>query len=140
MTCWGKNIENQSSPPQDVKFKQISTSIFYHSCGITYEEGDVICWGSNSRGQSKYREGPFTQVSTGPRCTCGIKEEDGSIECWGRNSRIPQNVLEDKTKQYDQITIGKDHICVIDVDNRLSCWYSGADMGAHKVPLGFVLA
>lgn len=48
--CWGKNQYGQSSPPQYIRFKQISVGNFGHSCGITVENLS-ICWGLNDRGQ-----------------------------------------------------------------------------------------
>jgi alpha-tubulin suppressor-like RCC1 family protein len=50
MECWGKNQYGQSSPPQYIRFKQISVGNFGHSCGITVENRS-ICWGLNDRGQ-----------------------------------------------------------------------------------------
>ena len=63
---------------------------------------------------------------------------DQSIECWGRRSRIPFENL--NSTYYDQISLGKDHTCVMDTDSRIHCWYIGANLGGHKVPLGFKAA
>lgn len=81
-------------------------------------------------------QGPFAQVSAGPLSTCGIRE-DQSIDCWGRPSRIPVESM--KKKVYDQITLGKDHVCAVDMDSQLSCWFTGANLGGHDVPLGLVV-
>ena len=84
-----------------------------------------------------YHLGPYIQVSTGPRSTCAIREEDLSIECWGRPSRVP--IEHWNSTEYDQITLGRDHVCAVDMESQLHCWMSGADMGGHEVPLGFVV-
>ena len=72
------------------------------------------------------------------RSTCAIND-DHSITCWGRPSPIPVEEMSDK--DYDQISMGQDHLCAIDMDSQLRCWrWVGADMGGHKVPLGFLVA
>mmetsp|Transcript_20551 Transcript_20551/g.25196 ORF Transcript_20551/g.25196 Transcript_20551/m.25196 type:complete len:307 (-) Transcript_20551:297-1217(-) len=134
--CWGKNSHKQSEPPQGIQFKQISVGTSAHACGITYDL-DVICWGKNDRGQANNQKGPFIQVSTGAQTSCGIKEEDQSITCWGHMPAIPEDKM--SRTNYDELSLGQDHMCVVDVDSELHCWYLGADLGGHVVPLGFIV-
>ena len=39
--------------------------------------------------------------------------------------------------QYSRISLGKDHACAIDLEDKVNCWGSTAKRGAHIVPLGF---
>ena len=43
------------------------------------------------------------------------------------------------TIEYDQITLGKDHVCAVDMESELHCWHAGANLGGQDVPLGFVV-
>ena len=54
--CWGKNNEGQRNAPKNIQFKQISVGISHHCCGITIHD-DIVCWGSNTRGQAENRQG-----------------------------------------------------------------------------------
>ncbi len=45
-------------------------------------EGQVHCWGSDSRGYLDPPEATYLHIAGGYNCTCGITEE-GRIECWG---------------------------------------------------------
>jgi alpha-tubulin suppressor-like RCC1 family protein len=49
--CWGKNDMGQSDPPANKVYKQISSSLNKHVCGIEHENEAVSCWGSNIREQ-----------------------------------------------------------------------------------------
>lgn len=131
--CWGKDHEGQSQPSSE-KFKQISAGLDHHVCGITLN-GAIRCWGMNSRGQSKDREGSYVQVSAGRRSACAIRAEDGGIECFGGTSPIPEEEL--VARQYTHVTLGKAHACAVDIERRLHCWKSGADLGGHRHPPGF---
>eukprot|EP00586_Coscinodiscus_wailesii_P000615 CAMPEP_0172481926 /NCGR_PEP_ID=MMETSP1066-20121228/8123_1 /TAXON_ID=671091 /ORGANISM="Coscinodiscus wailesii, Strain CCMP2513" /LENGTH=326 /DNA_ID=CAMNT_0013244669 /DNA_START=45 /DNA_END=1025 /DNA_ORIENTATION=+ len=142
ITCWGKNSDKQSTPPHDhidTAFRQISASMSQHVCAITIDY-DVVCWGNNSRNQAPtFRPGPYVQVSTGNRYSCGIKMDDGSVDCWG-GRRFPVDEDEGKRREWEQLALGHDHACAVDVEGLVSCWFTGADLGGSDVPLGFVAA
>jgi alpha-tubulin suppressor-like RCC1 family protein len=144
--CWGRNHWKQCNVPPGKLFKQISSSLNMHVCGIEFSSseshGDVVCWGLNNRGQSEGRQGDFTQVSAGSMSTCAIRE-DKTIDCWGAAIPIPHNDLLDEDGEqhvYDQISMGSEHACGISADGDLHCWHKGGDVGAHQVPLGFEVA
>ncbi|GMH51999.1 hypothetical protein TL16_g05285 [Triparma laevis f. inornata] len=138
--CWGRNDKGQLNAPEGKVFKQISSSLNFHACGLEYESGDVSCWGWNHREQSDSRTGPFIQVSAGSMSTCAIKE-DQTVKCWGAHQPIPhESLLDDQDMIYDQISLGVDHACGVTADGELHCWKKGADFGAHHVPLGFAVA
>ncbi|GMI04423.1 hypothetical protein TrRE_jg13276 [Triparma retinervis] len=138
--CWGKNDMGQSDPPANKVYKQISSSLNKHVCGIEHENEAVSCWGSNIREQSEPQDGPFQQVSAGAFSTCAIRE-DQTVLCWGAHQPIPHLSLQgDEDLVYDQISLGMDHACGVTADGDLHCWYTGSDHGAHNVPLGFSVA
>ena len=100
-----------------------------------------------------YNVGPFLQVSAGVRCTCAIRS-DYTIACWGQ-STLPIPGTDDASivkrgeddhsslteyEQFDQISLGKEHACAINMESELNCWHSGPDVGGHVVPLGLFVA
>jgi alpha-tubulin suppressor-like RCC1 family protein len=87
--CWGRDDDDQSTPPSGVSFQQISAGGF-HTCGLTVG-GTIECWGRNDFKQSVPPGGLFTSVSTGAFHSCAVTP-DGSVSCWGatgHNRRIP---------------------------------------------------
>jgi hypothetical protein len=49
---------------------------------------------------------------------------------------IPTN----STIEYEEISLGVDHACGINVDLNVQCWHRGPNLGAQEVPLGFSVA
>ena len=83
--------------------------------------------------------GPFIKVSSGSTSTCAI-HANHTVECWGQYRQpIPIGIATNSTL-YQHITLGMDHACASDQDRNVDCWKSGPDLGAHIVPLGFVIA
>ena len=142
VTCWGKNHYGESEPPSQTRFNQISVGSVHHVCGIT-TKGDIVCWGDNRRKQAPHDalKGPFVQVSSGGRSTCAIHKERG-LECWGSSQmalRLSKLDDTEEKNEFYQISSGHGHMCAVHKENdKLSCWsFSGANFGAHQVPLGF---
>ena len=48
--CWGRNDNDQATPPPDERFSAISSGGF-HTCGIRLD-GTAVCWGLNDDGQA----------------------------------------------------------------------------------------
>lgn len=87
------------------------------------------------------------------RTTCAIRDNDDStpIHCWGgRANDFLHHIERDRSKnskvpQYQQVSLGKDHICAVSkLENEedsmpsassLQCWLAGSDFDAHKVPV-----
>lgn len=78
-------------------------------------------------------------VSSGMKSTCGL-HTNHTVECWGQYRHPIPSGTKSNTTSYQQITLGMDHACAIDKDRKIHCWNSGPDLGAHIVPLGFVVA
>lgn len=43
-------------------------------------------------------------------------------------------------EEYDQISLGIEHACAIDLGSQINCWHFGADLGSAVVPLGLFAA
>ena len=97
--------------------------------------------------------GPYLQVSSGLSSTCAL-HLNHTVHCWGGKYPIQKTKLIDVTVtrsdgidfltsekgddyQYSRISLGKDHACAIDLEEKVHCWGSTAQRGAHIVPLGF---
>jgi hypothetical protein len=110
---------------EEAEFKQISVG-FEFACGISYVEGDLICWGEFKRVKNLLRhavKGPFKQVSVGKLGVCAIRAEDGSLQCFGQalDSRMALNPPPEDT-HFDQIKVGFLQMCAVDLDSQLYCW------------------
>ena len=164
--CWGRDQLGQSTPPEN-KFMQISLGFEKHACGITIG-GDVMCWGSNSRGQGRFSDGEtqllfanskfiFIKITIiinvltnywyaiGPfiQVSSGVKStcaihSNHTIECWGQWRHPIPSKTVSNTTSYQHISLGMNHACALDDNKKVQCWHSGPDVGAHVVPLGFI--
>ena len=74
--CWGKNDMGQSTPPTNKVYKQISSSLNKHVCGIEHDTEDVSCWGSNIR----------EQVRLGERRTYAVRKRRITTHCVSRRT------------------------------------------------------
>ena len=54
------------------------------TCGVTVE-GNVVCWGLNSKGEAGDRVGSYAEVTTGEDHTCALRKADGGVDCWGND-------------------------------------------------------
>ena len=63
-----------------------------HTCALTNGNA-IICWGSNSHGQSNVPAstaagGGFKDVDAGSRSSCGIESRTDRVRCWGEGPVI----------------------------------------------------
>jgi len=77
---WGADKYQQSSPPQQFNFVQVSAGTV-HACGVT-DTGVLKCWGSPSFDRTKCPPGNFKQVDANQLHSCAVTDS-GLIECWG---------------------------------------------------------
>jgi alpha-tubulin suppressor-like RCC1 family protein len=123
---------------------------FRHFCGIVYYatemQNKVVCWGSNSEGQTGQniytknikpvelnRSANIKSVVVKNETTCTLDKEN-SVHCFGSNinaliperaqsapAHIPVHVQKDK--KFKEISIGDKEACGISVlDNTVQCW------------------
>lgn len=138
--CWGSDQRGQASPPAGTRFAQIAASTSgYHTCGLTLDAEDLVCWGENRKGEAPaLKTGPFRQLAVGFRLTCLITSRGDHVECLGLSARLfDDSIYGDR--RWEQVTAGRDHICALDVDGELFC--NGQPIStAAKVPAGFIVA
>jgi len=127
--CWGRQSrKGETSPPEGVRFKQISASFDDHNCGIedspeedsSYSSsGQVHCWGNNRLGQSSPPEGKFYSVTTGRSYSCGIRAPSREIQCWGKLKRFSNK------DRWSEISAGHSTLCGITIDtHRVHCFHA----------------
>jgi alpha-tubulin suppressor-like RCC1 family protein len=172
--CWGLNSFRQlgigtaiyqSATPLAVaggyRFRQIDAGA-YHTCGVSYPDNRLYCWGSNTHGELgdgtlTPRMSPvrvlsnltFRQVGVGQYHTCAVTTGDIAY-CWGLNQSGQlgdSSTAGRRTKpmqvagghQFRQIDAGNEHSCAVSTDSRAWCWGSGrqGQLGNGKTYLSF---
>lgn len=137
VVCWGANKRGQSSAPPDRVVQVASSTSSYHTCAITYDANDLICWGDNRKGEAEAkRPGPFAHIAVGFRTTCAITLDATQVFCWGLSAHL---FLPPPNRTWDQITLGRDHICALDADGYVFC-AGQPTIDAAQVPSGFIAA
>ena len=141
--CWGGDDKGQASPPSDVRFEQLECSTSSaQACGLTLGDRDLVCWGHDNKGAApRFVAGPFVQVATGYKTTCAIRDPGSAIDCWGVSSHVFETAEKPKFagRTFEQISVGMDHVCALDVDGEVLC--EGQPLAAGRdVPPGFVAA
>ena len=172
--CWGLNSFSelgigssvyQSATPLAVagghQFRQIDAGV-YHTCGVSYPDNRLYCWGTNTYGQLgdgtlTRRTKPvlvlggltFRQVGVGQYHTCAVTTTDRAY-CWGLNKsgqlgdsttalRRTKPVKVSGGHQFRQVDAGNEHSCAVSTDSRAWCWGSGhqGQLGNGKTYLSF---
>ncbi|MFL5495278.1 MAG: RCC1 domain-containing protein [Gemmatimonadales bacterium] len=160
--CWGSNsfgelgdgtTTDRTTPVLvrgGLQFRQVDAGSFGHTCGVTYADRRVYCWGYNRFGQlgdgtTTQHLTPipvlggheFRQVTAGDWHTCGVTTSNQPY-CWGRDD-VGQlgNDPEKRTRlrpvlvaggyQFRQLDAGSYHTCAVTTDNRAFCWGGGSD-------------
>ena len=95
------------------------SSGYNYSC-LLRSDGSVVCWGSDTQGQSTPPEGErFTAISSGFSHTCGLRE-DGTVSCWGSDTRGQSTPPEGQP--FTAISSGLSHTCGHRDDGAVVCW------------------
>ena len=133
LQCWGRNVDNQSTPPTSAEsFVQVSCGD-KHACAVT-DYGNMSCWGDDSYGQSSVPTGlsAISQVSSGKYDTCIIQGNQNQIYCWGCNRRNATcnyddtyGLIDDENNSansYLYVETGTHFACAMEDDGSLDCW------------------
>ncbi len=77
----------------------------------------MVCWGSDTDGESSAAVGVFTQVELGNAHSCGLREE-GTPSCWGNGGVEPA-----PPEQMLSVSAGDRVSCGVMADDRsVNCW------------------
>ena len=126
LECWGKNDENQTTPPEGT-FTQVSAS--YFNCAIR-TDGTLACWGRNTAGETSPAPGYYKQVEVGGYHACAL-DENGVPKCWGNNNS--GQVEPSPPGPFQQLALGQQHNCGLKVDGTVECWGSN-EYGQTDIP------
>ena len=91
-------------------------------------QGQAVCWGSDTSGQSSPPGDTFTAIAAGAEHTCGLTT-GGGLLCWGADnvgqSTPPAGV-------FTSMATGDNHTCALDAEGLPSCW--GSDSPDESLP------
>lgn len=125
ISCSGRASLNRLDAPPGEFTSIVAGDI--HTCALD-TAGAAHCWGLSSDDQSPPLDILFRQLVAQDGITCGLTRPDGSITCWGdldeHGFKVPPTLL-DKTG-YTQLDISSQNGCVIDGDQKLTCWGKNA--------------
>ena len=88
-----------------------------HACGIR-EDRQLVCWGTNDKGQADPPEGRFVEIASGRNHSCAINT-DQIVECWGHNSN---SAATPPTNSFLKIDGFHDAYCGIQTNFAINCW------------------
>jgi alpha-tubulin suppressor-like RCC1 family protein len=154
--CWGDNWTGQlgdgstttAAAPvlvaRGLQFRQIEMG-FAFTCGVTYSDQRVYCWGYNHVGQlgdgtttSRSTPAPvlsvkkFRRVSAGQYHACGVTTSDEAY-CWGwdRDGQVGNDALRGRRTKpvavagdlhFRVVDAGESHSCGLTTTDRVYCW------------------
>jgi alpha-tubulin suppressor-like RCC1 family protein len=165
--CWGANNSigqlgtGSFAPPGSqspipvtgmMKFSQIATSSFGHSCGLS-DAGAAYCWGQNGWGQlgdgtQENRSAPtavsggvsFVELTAGWLHTCGLTAT-GAAYCWGSGQMVDGSTVHILSPfavsgglTFRTISAGAGHTCGLTPDGSAYCWGSDPASAQAGVP------
>ena len=123
VSCWGRNIDGQSTVPSSLSSVAMLSGGGYHTCAIK-SDGTVACWGLNDLSQSSPPAGlsSVAKISAGSFHTCAIKT-DGTLVCWGWNA-LNQIAIPNNLGPVIAVGAGDRHTCAVKADGTVACWGS----------------
>lgn len=78
----------------------------------------MLCWGSDSDGQSSPPEEAFVEISSSSELTCG-RRDDSSLACWGTNGYGATDGMPD---EFVRIASGYQNNCALRANGVVVCW------------------
>ena len=131
--CWGSNVDGQigngqiggnvlvpTQPllPQGVVAKSLSQGPSSHTCAIS-TDGDLYCWGLNSRGQ----------VGNGQLCANWGTTYTNPCSNANTGILVPELISMPTGVTVTSVSVGGEHTCATGSDGGVYCW--GSDMNCR---------
>lgn len=117
--CWGEEgTEKRLGDPSNA-YTSVEAGD-WHTCALSKVGSTVECWG-DVEAQPPVPSDAFKSISSGASDTCGITAGDGKIKCWGWNPTRGQ-LLPPDGSNFKAISVGQNHGCAIDADDKIQCW------------------
>jgi len=116
-----------STPPKQLALGRA------HGCSLDPGISGILCWGDNSKGQSKVPTLVSPRaVDAGGDVTCAIASD--RVRCWGDNSRKQLNVPTNLSR-VTHVAVGDAHVCAATSAGVVRCWGDNT-AGQTTVPEG----
>lgn len=96
----------------------------HHTCAVDETGADdfggqVVCWGSNSHGQSRPPQVTAVQVSSGSLHSCALRSDE-TLACWGYADLVKAST---PAGEFSQVSAGGYHTCAIRRGGgEIVCW------------------
>lgn len=117
--CWGDNTFGQLDAPQ-LLFRQIVSGDRF-SCGMTYVDGRLACWGQGATVTQMPAGTGFRHLSAHAGNVCAINAEYRPV-CWGDDAALAAV----PAQQMGKVAVGARHACGIAGYGSLVCWGDNA--------------
>lgn len=106
-----------------------------YTCGVR-SDMRVVCWGSNTLGQSIPMVFSGVGIAAGGLHTCAIRSFDNSVSCWGYEGSRATSA---PAGRFVQVSSGRSHSCGVREDRTIACWGTNTH-GQLEAPSGtFIL-
>jgi alpha-tubulin suppressor-like RCC1 family protein len=94
-----------------------------HTCALR-PDSTIVCFGSNTFGESNPPGGLFQALSARGQQACG-QRFDGSVECWGRSTDL-QDWTPPPPGSFLSVQCRSVAACAMQADHTLTCWGNGS--------------
>ncbi len=113
----------------EVRYMAVAAGL-RHTCALR-QDGTLVCWGSNSDGQSTPPSGTFVAITVGAYHSCALSSLY-NIVCWGENG---SGQLYAPPGPFVAIEAGSHHTCAMRTGGSIACW--GANDQGQAEDLAF---
>jgi alpha-tubulin suppressor-like RCC1 family protein len=126
--CWGGNADGQATPP-DTRFTEIVSGDRF-SCGLTLNDGNVVCWGQGPGATQATTASGLRFLSAHAGNACAV-ESSGRVRCWGDDAVIATPPFD----AFGPVAVGARHVCGLRDYGSILCWGNN-DAGQLAAPAG----
>ncbi|MBI4407432.1 MAG: hypothetical protein HY565_02955 [Candidatus Kerfeldbacteria bacterium] len=113
--CWGNIAAGSLDMVPSDEFISL-TAGFFHVCGLR-SDGNIVCWGSDSYGQSSFAPGLVSNVAAGGHSTCAINDRY-ELRCSDEFSAV----VPADNAGYTEVAVGLTFVCASGSTGDTQCW------------------